>query len=79
MMPNYLQIARDNAPVAPHAAPVFDLRDDVPLAQADPPHLANVARNMHELEMMRHQHDARQAEARLARFRELAARRRRQE
>lgn len=78
-MPNYLQIARDNA-IAPPAAPVFDLRDNIPLAPAaDPPHLANVARNMHQLEMMRQQHDARQAEARLARFRELAARRRRHE
>jgi hypothetical protein len=43
-----------------------------------------VARNMHQLEMMRRQHDARQAdarqaEARLARFRELAERRRNQQ
>jgi hypothetical protein len=38
-----------------------------------------VARNMHQLEMMRQQHDARQAEARLARFRELAERRRNQQ
>jgi TRIAD3 protein (E3 ubiquitin-protein ligase RNF216) len=75
--PDYLQIARDNV-IAPAANPVFDLRDDVPQA-ADPPHLANVARNMHQLEMMRQQHDARQAEARLARFRELAERRRNQQ
>lgn len=79
-MPNYLQIARDNA-IVPAAAPLFDLRDDVPLAQ-DPPHLANVARNMHQLEMMRQQHDAREVEAveaRLARFRALAERMRRQQ
>lgn len=75
-MPNYLQIARDNA-IVPAAAPIFDLHDDVPFAQ-DPPHLANVARNMHQLELMRQQHDARQVEDRLARFRELAERMRRQ-
>lgn len=79
-MPNYLQIARDNA-ILPAAAPLFDLRDDAPIAQ-DPPHLANVARNMHQLELMRQQHDAREVEAveaRLARFRELAERMRRQQ
>ena len=76
-MPNYLQIARDNA-VVPLADPVFDLQDDVPALAQDPPHLANVARNMHQLELMRQQHDARQVEARLARFREIAERMRRQ-
>lgn len=76
-MPNYLQIARDNA-VVPLAGPVFDLQDDVPALAQDLPHLANVARNMHQLELMRQQHDARQVEARLARFREIAERMRRQ-
>jgi len=71
-MPDYLQIARDNVPAHP-AVPVFDLREDIPLLAQDPPHLANVARNMHQLEFMRQQNDARQADARAAaRFMELA-------
>jgi TRIAD3 protein (E3 ubiquitin-protein ligase RNF216) len=75
-MPDYLQIARDNAfapapaDFGPNVHPGFQALAD------DPPHLANVARNMHQLEFMRRQHDARQGNARMPRFREPAIRRR---
>jgi hypothetical protein len=75
-MPDYFQIARDNvaapgpANIIPNLHPAFQ-----ELAQ-DQPHLANVARNMHQLEFMRRQHDARQGNARVPRFREPAIRRR---
>lgn len=68
-MPDYLQIARENVVAANPGAN----GQHHALGEA---HLANVARNMHQLEMLRQQHDARQGNAPMLGFAERARRRR---